>query len=313
MRARRELPVIVPPAMPAGGRIAVIAPGSVTCRAALSPGIQQLRAWGYEVVLGRQLYAKDGDLAGSDTARAEDLRWALEAPGIDAIWAARGGWGSARLLKLVDLSVLRETPRWLIGFSDLSVLLLRLLDLGVASWHAPLVSDLAHAERFVPADLKAMLETPRAPRVFRPGTRAVLVPGKARGRLAGGCLTMLVSLVGTSWQPVLRDRIVFLEEVQEPPYRVDRLLWQAAEAGLFDGVRGLVFGHFTRCHAAPSRASRPLSRVLLDFARERGVPALRGISAGHGRKARALPLGYEASLDAEAGVLRIQPGEVADS
>ncbi len=300
----------VPPAIPPGGRIAVIAPGSRVQARLLRRGLTLIESWGYEVVTGPHVFEHNGDLAGDDAARLADLSWALESDGIDAVWAARGGWGSARLLPQLDLVRLCRRPRWLIGFSDLSSLQAALLTRGIASWHAPLVSDLANKERFVASDLRRMLEQPLAERVFQPGLRRILIPGRARGPLAGGCLSLLVGLAGTSWQPDLNGHVVFLEEVGEAPYRIDRLLWQAREAGVFEGIRGLVFGQFVACRPAPGRPSRPLAELLMSFANSLGVPALAGLPCGHGRKARALPLGYDADLDAQQGRLTLRPPEV---
>jgi muramoyltetrapeptide carboxypeptidase len=299
--------IVIPPPIRSGARIAVVAPGSRVPREALDAGLKRLRAWGLEPVEGRHARAGLGDLAGEDAARAEDLIWAMEQPGFDAVWAARGGWGTSRLLSRVDVAAWRRDPRWLIGFSDLSALQAALLDAGIASLHAPLVADLARAERFVESDLRRWIGGVPASLAFRPGRRRVLVPGRALGRLAGGCLSVLAALAGTAWQPDFAGAIVLLEEVGEAPYRVDRMLWQLRCSGALDGVAGLALGQFEGCRPAAGRPSRPLREILADHAAELGVPALAGIPAGHGRRARALPLGFDAELDAEDGVLRLAP------
>jgi muramoyltetrapeptide carboxypeptidase len=293
----------VPPAIPRGGRIAVIAPGSALRDPdAVRAGMEQIAAWGYEPVPGRSLFARAGDLAGRDAARLDDLRRALTDPAIDAAWAARGGWGTARLLHGLDLRALARRPRWLIGFSDLTALQLALHARGVASWYAPCVADLADRRRYRAADLRAMLSAPEAPRTLRgrrfagPGRRAV-------GPLAGGCLSLLAAVAGTPWQPDLRGAVVFLEDVGEAPYRVDRLLWQVRAAGILDGIAGLALGQFTACDPPPGRPSRTLAAVLREHAEALGVPVLAGLPIGHGPRARAVPIGYRATLDPHAGTL----------
>jgi muramoyltetrapeptide carboxypeptidase len=268
--------------------------------------MERLAAWGYEPVPGRFLFARAGDLAGRDRDRLADLNWALADPSIDAVWAARGGWGTARLLPGLDLRALARRPRWLIGFSDLTPLQLALFRRGVASWYAPVVADLADRRRCLPADLRAMLAAPLAPRTLRGRG----LPGPARrgaGPLAGGCLSLLAAAAGTPWQPDLRGAVVFLEEVGEAPYRVDRLLWQLRHAGILDGIAGLALGQFTACDPLPGRASRPLAAVLREHVEALGVPAVAGLPIGHGPRPRAVPIGFRATLDPRAGTLVLRP------
>ncbi|MCU0231381.1 MAG: LD-carboxypeptidase [Acidobacteria bacterium] len=296
-----------PPAVPRGGRVAVVAPGS-TLRdpEAVRAGMRRLAEWGYEPVPGRSLFARSGDLAGDDAARLEDLRWALTDPTLDAAWAARGGWGTSRLLSGLDLRGLARRPRWLIGFSDLTSLQLALFARGLASWYAPCVADLADPRRFRAADLRQMLAAPGAPRTLR-GRRVAGPSRRASGPLAGGCLSLLAAAAGTRWQPDLRGAVVFLEDVGEAPYRIDRMLWQVRAAGILDGITGLALGQFTACDPPPGRPSRSLAAVLREHALALEVPVLGGLPIGHGLHARAVPIGYRATLDPGAGTLVLRP------
>lgn len=296
--------LVIPPPVPPGGRIAVIAPGSPVHTGRLRAGLKTLAAWGFQPLCGPYLYSREGDLAGGDDARLKDLLWALTEPGIDAVWAARGGWGTPRLLARLDpRALLAASPRWVIGFSDLTALLVYLLELGIASWHAPLVSELGQSGRYFARDLQRMLGEPLAPRILR---GVPLNPGTAQGPLAGGCLTLLAWLAGTPWQPDLREKILFVEEVGEAPYRIDRMLHQLRAAGVLRGLAGLACGQFPDCRAPAGRASRTLKQVLTAHARELGVPALAGLPFGHGPRARAIPLGFQALLETGSGTLRIE-------
>lgn len=300
-----------PRALERGARIAVIAPGSRIVRPALGLGIDVVRRWGFVPVLGAHLDAEYGDLAGTDDQRALDLAWALSDPEIDAVWAARGGWGTVRAMALVDMDLAMARPRLVLGSSDITPLLEALRRRGVLSLHAPLVADLGRPERFVRADLRARLSTPGAAGSIGAagGRSATLVPGSARGPLVGGCLSLVVALLGTPWALDLGGAVVFLEDVGEAPYRVDRLLWQLAASGALDHARGLVFGHFERCDPPPSRPSRSVEDVLRAHATAIGIPALMGLPVGHGPKTRTLPMGAPAHLDATARRLHI--GDVA--
>jgi muramoyltetrapeptide carboxypeptidase len=291
-RARR---VAVPAPLLAGSRVAVVAPGSGFEPERLDKGFAVLRGWGYEPVPAPNLSARRSFLAGSDDERASDLAWALGDPTIDAIWAARGGWGTPRLLHRIDLAPLLARPRWVLGFSDLTALQAVLVERGLATLQAPLVTELADEERYDRGALRRRLEQPG--HVLELAC-SVLVEGRARGPLTGGCLTLLVALAGTPWQPDLAGSVVFLEDVGEAPYRVDRLLWQLRASGTLSGVAGLALGDFT---GRGPQDGPFLQQVLAEHAAALGVPALTGVPCGHGPGMQVLPLGFEARIDALPG------------
>lgn len=300
-------PLVIPPAIPAAGRIAIIAPGSTVRPAAVRSGMAVLQRWGYQPVAGAHLFAHQGDLAGAPAQRADDLRWALCAPDIDGVWVARGGWGSPQILEALDGKALRSRPRWLFGFSDVTALQAVLLQHGIPSFYAPLVAELADSRRTLAGEWKRTLAEPTRRRLLVVGPKKVLVPGVAEGPLVGGCLTLLATLAGTPWQPDLAGGILFLEDVAEAPYRIDRLLWQLRASGMLNQIAGLALGQFTNCRPPAGRPSRTLASILGSHARELGVPALTGIPAGHGSRPRPLPLGFTARLDAGRGELLLEP------
>ncbi|MFN7965179.1 MAG: LD-carboxypeptidase [Acidobacteriota bacterium] len=306
MRQRKS--IVVPPALLTGARIAVVAPGSAVPTERLESGLAVLRSWGFEPVLGRYVQRPQGDLAATDERRAADLSWALTDPAIDAVWAARGGWGAARLLASLDLAGVRRNPRWVIGFSDLTVIQAAMLQHGLPSLYAPVVIELTNAERVPDDSLAVWLRHPETVQSFR--LKSVGARPKrpfVRGPLAGGCLTLLASLAGTRWQPNLDGAVVFLEEVGEAPYRIDRLLWQLRASRMLDNIAALVFGQFTRCDPPPGRESRSLDTIFRDHATALGRPAYSGLPVGHGAGAIGVPLGYNATLDTVKRTLRLDP------
>jgi muramoyltetrapeptide carboxypeptidase len=284
--------------LPPGALVAVVAPAGPADaqRVAAVPALIDAQGWRARVYPG--CHQRTGFLAGPDAQRAADLQAALDDPAVDAIWCLRGGYGSGRLLGRIRLPA---QPKLLIGYSDITALHALLDQAGWLALHAPMpASDLLLPGHEADAQaLFALLHqglpagTVWAPPLATPALRC---PGRAQGRLAGGNLSLLAALCGTPWQPQAQGRLLFIEDVSESLYRVDRLLWQLAQAGLLAAAAGFVLGSFTE-------ADDPLP-VLHDHLAHLGKPVLGGWPAGHGTPNRALPLGALATLDADAGSLR---------
>lgn len=288
-----------------GDRVRLIAPASPFDRGLLRAGRRVLENLGLVPVVSRSDFARDGFLAGSDRRRAENLTQALQQDDTRAVWCIRGGYGTARLLPLLDLPSLRRHPKLLVGFSDVTSLLLQLAGPGgFVTIHGPVVTQLP---RLPHADLDwltaLLFGTPASWQVPLGRTRT-LVPGKAEGRLVPGNLSILASLAGTPFAPDLRDAVLCIEDVHEEAYRLDRLFWQIASAGLLARCRGIVVGELVDC--TPAGTSRYAARRVLERAvAALGLPAISGAAFGHGRRNLALPVGVRASLDAGARTLTL--------
>lgn len=300
--------MIRPPRLRAGARVALIAPAGPITEDRVAIAFDRCARLGLEPVLGVAARGRQGGyLAGSDEERLEDLRWALTAPEIDAVWALRGGYGTMRLLQRIDLAPLVERPRAYIGFSDNTALHLALLARRVVSFHAPHAGgDLtALAEQC----LRDVLFDARAAGVLpAPAQRATITlhEGIAEGLLVGGNLAILAGMCGTPGAPVARGAILFVEDVEEPVYRLDRMWTQLMLSGALEGVAGLAFGRFTDC------GERDSVRALLQgFADAAGVPAVMELPIGHEPDNWTLPLGVRARLDAAGGTLELLEPAVA--
>ena len=278
---------------------------------AVEAGVAALKRRGLNPVLGRHVGSIEGYLAGDDAARAADLDAAIADPTIAMIWFSRGGYGTSRILDRIDLARLVKRPKLLLGYSDLTALFGALL--GRASTvclHAPVLAELGDRRQFHAASLaQALAGRPIRHRVLR---RDVVRPGKARGRLMGGNLTVLVHLIGTRYMPDLRDAVLFLEETGEEAYRVDRLLQHLRLSGALDKVRAVVLGRFhvpqtTRAFPGDRAIATVLSEHLMPLA----VPVISGVPAGHGPGKWTLPLGGLATLDTAKGQLTFDPRPVA--
>jgi muramoyltetrapeptide carboxypeptidase len=292
------------PSLRAGDRVAVVAPSGPADPARLERGCDILRGLGFEVTVGKHALDRDPAgltyLAGSDAERAADLQAAWCDPRIAAVFCARGGYGAARVLDHLDWDALAgATPKLLHGSSDITALHTAFgRRLSVPTSFGPMISFLADRDAEELAHLRDGL--------FGLGTTVegthALRGGRARGVLTGGNLALLVSLLGTPYAPEpAAGRIVFLEDVNEPPYRVDRMLTQLLQAGYFEDVAGVVLGTWTDCG--------DLEAVFADRLTPIGAPILAGIPVGHGPRQLTIRLGAAAEFDTDALVLGPSTGD----
>ncbi len=295
-----------PPRLAPGSRIGIAAPASAFDREELRRGCQVLEALGFRVHLPEGLFSVQGGFAGDDLHRARLLERLFADPEIEAVLCARGGWGSLRILPLLDYGAIARHPKALIGFSDATALLAAVAAAaGLVVFHGPLAAGLGDAGRETLAGLRRALCSGK-PLSFRLPRRGILRPGRAAGRLAGGNLTTLCHLIGTPFAPSLANCLLFLEDRGEAPYRIDRMLTQMRLAGLLSGVRGVVLGSFRDCGPMPE-----IGRIVLEALGDRSLPVVSGLAAGHGEPNLTLPLGARAVLDTAALRLEVQPGTVA--
>jgi muramoyltetrapeptide carboxypeptidase len=291
------------PALGAGARIGVVALSGPTRRARIAAGVRALRGRGYRVRLAPHVFARRGYLAGADEVRLADLNRMLRDPSIDGIVFARGGYGALRLMGRIDWAALRRRPKLLAGFSDITaVFAAARARAGLPGLHGPTASTLAEPARWHAPSFWAGLRGRLDRMAIRFSQSCVVRHGVARGELAGGCLSLLASLAGTPFQPDLRGRILFWEDVNEELYRLDRMLQQLRLAGMLRGLRGVVVGRLTNCRPqqGPSLSETDL---LEEFFAPLRVPVVRGVPAGHCLHARSLPIGAQAHLDTRAGRL----------
>lgn len=300
-----------PPRLREGDRVAVVTPSSaVVSRERIETGLEVLRGWGLDPYLTPNATEVHGHLAGTDAQRAADLNGAFRDPSVRAVWTSRGGYGATRILDLLDWPALAADPKLLIGFSDITALLLatwRRLHLvtvhgqfvGRLGLQPPATLDLLRRMVTEPEPLGPLSQPDGAPpvRVIRGGT--------AEGRLVGGNLALLTALVGTTDAPDLRGAILFLEDVAEAPYRLDRMLVQLRSAGLLDGVAGIVVGELPDCDPPDTRPSLTAAEVVDDVLGGLRVPVVADLAVGHVDRQLPLPVGARARLDADAGTLAL--------
>lgn len=292
--------LVRPPRLRPGDTIGVVAPASNIRPELLEAGIRELQRLGLRVKYLSSIFEKRFYTAGSDERRADEVMAMFADPDVRAIFAARGGYGSARLLGRLDEDVIRRHPKIVMGYSDITTLLLWLQRrFGWVVFHGPMVTRefAAGAGHYDDELLWRVLGRAEPVGEIDTSGTTILSPGQAKGRLVGGCLTLLTSSVGTDYEFDATEAILLLEDYRAKPYQIDRMLTHLRQAGKLRQVRGLIFGEMTGCvqHEAQGYT---IEDVIRDCVGDLGVPVLFGLRSGHSDWGNlVLPLGVEATLE----------------
>jgi muramoyltetrapeptide carboxypeptidase len=285
-----------PAALRRGDVIGVVSPAAAVDETNLRAGVQVLEHAGFRVRLGAAALKKAGYLAGTDRERLADLNEMFRDPEVKAILATRGGYGSGRLLPLFDPAVARAHPKVVVGHSDLTFLLNDLVQRAdLVTFHGPMVAGFVACPEAAAA-LLGMLTGDHVG--WHQPAQAIVQPGTAEGTLVGGSLSVIVSLLGTPWALQTHGQLLFLEDVNEKPYRIDRMLTQLRQAGALDGIAGAIFGEMAGCTAGENERVTVRDVIAEVFAGAR-YPVAFGLPSGHGSGTLTLPLGVRARLAGE--------------
>ncbi len=293
-----------PSALRKGDLIGVVAPAGAIEAAQVSAGAHMLEEAGFRIRLGDSVFRRVGYLAGSDAERAADLMSMFEDDEVRAIIAARGGYGSGRLLPHLDPNVVRLHPKTFIGYSDLTFILTWLLQsVGQVVFHGPMVAGLAQNGDGTKRLLSMVSGEPSS---WNLTATEIVQPGTTEGVIIGGCLSVIVATLGTPYEIRTKGHLLFLEDVNEKPYRVDRMLTQLRQAGKLDHLAGVIFGEMPGCVADPNEAVTVREVIRERFA-DVSYPVVFGLPTGHGKSAVTLPLGVRARLAGERVTLLESP------
>ncbi len=337
-----------PPALRTGDTIAIVAPGHPLDRDRVGQAVRRLEVMGFRTRVIGDVYARRGYLASTDAQRAHAIMEAYMDPQVKAVFCGTGGYGTTRILDLLDYEVIRRNPKILLGFSDVTALHLAIhKQTGQVAFHGPnLMWGLGSKDRNLTPfasvhlwrnvcdakTLSALAARSAEPDATDPvpGFEALvpsppdgtlrydlalcepdtpgpqtLRPGRARGRLVGGNLSLVCALMGTPWQIETKGRLLFLEDVGEEPYRIDRFLRQLKHAGLLDGVAGVILGRWHKCNPGMPEKSLTLDEVFADYFGDAPYPVVARFPIGHVRDNATIPLGVLADLDATARTLTL--------
>ena len=274
----------------------------------LAAGVAAIRDQGFEVELAPGIHDRKGYLAGSGEVRGQNLSAFFRRDDIDAIFCARGGFGSVQVLPFLDTAI-RRHPKIFCGYSDITFLLNWFLQgFGLVTFHAPMVAmDLARGLSAKAKEHFWEILTGEK-KTWTVGLSEAVRSGKCEAPLVGGCLSLLATTLGTAYEIRTQGAILFLEEVGEKPYRVERMLTHLKLAGKFDGLAGLVCGDFTECDG---EGLRDVKTVIAEMFHDAPFPVVMGMAAGHGAENLALPLGVTMALDGDAGTLSLLESPVS--
>jgi muramoyltetrapeptide carboxypeptidase len=294
--------IIQPPALKRGDKIGILAPASSFSKQAFEDGCNRLRQMGYEPVYSPTIFERDLYFAGNVARRREEFEDLVRNPEITALICVRGGYGSNYLLESLNFDLFARNPKIVLGCSDITSLLTVITDrTGLVTFHGPMIAKDIAEGTFDEKSWNACFGTESGWSI-RSADLKVLQPGHAKGRLYGGCLSMLAASLGTPYQIETDDTILFIEDVAEKPFRIDRMLMQLHLAGCLNRVRGFVFGEMLDC-LPPTNETYSLQQVITRVLSPYKVPIVFGLKSGHVSSGNiTLPIGVQAELLAEQGV-----------
>lgn len=307
------LPLVKPARIRPGDRVGLVSPATAAFETEPTKiWIDALESLGLEVILGDNYYARHGYFAGEDEARASDINAFFAEPSIRMIFA-RGGWGSPRLLPLLDYEMIRANPKVLLGYSDATALITAVhVKTGLVTFHGPSPLNVFSAEHFRRVIMNGEAYLLKNPTFLTENTLVqtenrirTITGGKASGRILGGNLSLLTAVMGSGYLPEWDDSILFIEDVDEAVYRVDRMMTELSLAGVLDRISGFVFGRCTECGPGEGFGSLTMEEMIAEHIRPRGIPAFSGAMIGHIDEQFTIPLGIDVEIDADAGTIEL--------
>lgn len=294
-----------------GDTIGIVAPANSGSKEKVHGSKKKLESLGYRVKLGKHIFDTWHSFAGTDKGRLSDINNFFKDPEVDAIMCLRGGYGSIRIVEALDIEMIKRNPKIFIGYSDITTLhsaLNQRADL--VTFHGPMaVSNFFNIEKFTVDSFVESLENIGGREIINPTELKSMIDGKATGVVAGGNLITLMGDMGTPNELDFKDKILFIEEIREPTYKVDRALTQLLNSGKLDQLNGIILGDFNNCIPA-SEYDMPLMDLLEDRLKGLGIPIIYNFKSGHCKPMVTLPLGIEVEIDCERLTIRSLEGAV---
>lgn len=286
--------MIIPSYIKTGDKIRIVAPAGKLKKERLMPAVDWLKKQGYKVELGKHIFSQHFQYAGTDNERLEDMQTALDDPECKGIMCARGGYGTVRLIERLDFSEFKKHPKWLVGYSDITILHLALNKLGYATIHGTMPPFFFDEIGNPNDNLTSLLNLISGEKIdYKFETKSGNIPGKTNRELIGGNLSIITSLLGTKYEIETENKILFIEDINEYLYHIDRMIFQLKLAGKLEKLTGLVIGDFTDIKDNDEPFGKAVEELILDAVREYNYPVSFGLKSGHGNVNLALAFGCQ--------------------
>jgi muramoyltetrapeptide carboxypeptidase len=303
--------MIRPKPLKKGDKIALIGTSSPTSQDRIEPSIKAMEELGFEVVLGESVKSYHGFLSGSDELRAKDINTMFEDKTIKGIFAIRGGYGAARLLDMLDYEIIKKNPKVFAGYSDVTVLHNVFNEkCNLITFHTPMAATEFYKgldEYTMNYFKKNIFSNEPLGIINNPNEQELktLVSGKAKGKLVGGNLSVIVSMMGTPYEIDTKGKILFLEDVDESPYRIDRMLLQLKQCGKFKDAQGIILGSWTDCEPKEAKKSLSLMEIFEELIIPENKPTIFNLACGHCMPTMSIPLGAKVKIDTENNIIHV--------
>ena len=288
----------IPPKLKASDEVIIIAPARKVDKKLLTFSLKLLKKWGLVPLLSKNLMEDNGIFAGSKILRHQDFQWALDHPSAKAIWCFRGGYGTTQIIEEINPARFLKNPKWIIGFSDITNFhCFSNIILNTASLHATMPINTQSNTYYTLNSLKNFLINQKISYEIKSNKENKL--GEVEATLIGGNLSVLCATLGTNYQPDFENKILFIEDIDEYLYKIDRMIWQLKYAGIFHQIAGLIIGHFTNIKDNSISFGKSLEEIILEKVNEFNFPVIFDFPAGHENENLSIPFGMKLKLEAK--------------
>nr|WP_298151590.1 LD-carboxypeptidase [Flavobacterium sp.] len=287
--------MMTPEFLKKGDTVGILATARKIEMATLQPGIKLLESWGLHVVIGKTIGKEDHQLAGPDWIRATDFQEMLDNPSIKAIWAAKGGYGTVRIIDRIDFSNFKKKPKWVVGFSDMTVLHSHINNMGIETMHALMAMNVKTATPEAIESLRKALFGEKLE--YKMADHPYNKNGKASGEIVGGNLSVLYSILGSKSEVDYKGKILFIEDLDEYLYHIDRMMMNLKRNGYFDGLKAVLIGGMTEMNDNDIPWGKDALQIIQDILKDYKIPVIFNFPAGHIKDNRAMIFGKTVSVD----------------
>ena len=297
--------MITPTTLQNGDIIGIVSTARKISKEELQPGLQILKSWGLKAVFGKTIGAEENQFAGSDDLRATDFQQMLDDPKIKAIWCARGGYGTVRIIDKLDFSAFKKNPKWIIGYSDVTVLHSHIHNFGIETLHAQMCLEIENKTSETAESIRKILFGENY-NIEIERTDSFASPGILNGELIGGNLSVLYSLCGSASEMNTEGKILFIEDLDEMLYHVDRMMMNLKRSGFLKNLKALIIGGMTEMKDNKVYFGKTAEEIIVDLVKEYNYPVITNFPAGHIRNNRALILGRDVELNVQSSTINVQ-------